>query len=225
MVKIKKGSLTVELSLVFPLFFFAVIGLIYILIWFQKAESTQSSLVSSVRHGAALSIQTDKLIGKFGSNIPDDLILSKKCSVSPDIPFFSYVKINTKNRVVMRKYTGVKSMEEYDSDEIVYITHSGEVYHCDSSCTYLKAQVKEVSIGELQKITNYNNEHYKPCSMCITKGLSDNAGVYITRYGIRYHSDVSCKAILKNKMAVRYKAVENKRACSKCGRVIGKGEQ
>jgi len=217
-ISIKKGSLTVELSLVFPFFFFAVVGLIYILIWFQKTESVQNNLVSSVRHGAVLAIQTDKLIGKFGSNIPEDLILSKKSSVSPDIPFISLVKIDTKNRVVMRKYTGVKSMEEYNSDEIVYVTHSGKVYHTDRTCTYLKAQTREVSFGELQKTTNYNNEQYKPCSICIIKGVTSYDNVYVTKYGDRYHSDVSCKAILKNEMAVRLAAVKDKRACSKCGK-------
>ena len=207
-----------ELSLVFPVFFFAVVALIYILIWFQKTESVQSNLVSSVRKGAILAIQTDKLIGKFGSDIPDDLILSKKCSVSPDIPFLSLAKIDTKNRVVMRKYTGVKSMEEYNADDIVYVTHSGKVYHTDRTCTYLKAQIREVSFGELQETTNYNNEKYMPCSICIIKGVTSYGNVYVTKYGDRYHSNISCKAILKNEMAVRLGAVKDKMACSKCGK-------
>ena len=46
---IKKASLTVEAALIFPIFFFAFIAFIYIIMWFQTAEKVQQ-----IAHAAGL---------------------------------------------------------------------------------------------------------------------------------------------------------------------------
>ncbi len=101
-------------------------------------------------------------------------------------------------------------------DAIVYVTPTGEVYHRDRNCTYLKPSVQQVAASALEQARNSSGGRYYPCEVCHPK----KTGIlFVTRSGNRYHSRLDCPSLKRTANAVTLKwAVEHGyRACSKCG--------
>lgn len=214
--RLKKGSLTVETAFVFPLFFFCVVALIYIIMWFQTAEKVQKDMVNEARFAAAASYA-----GSEDSEEQDENIdIYRLYPVRIECPVISLIPLNVKQGVHMRKFIGVYDIADDDASEIVYITENGEVYHRNRACRYLKIKTKEIQYHEVEYIRNMSGEKYKSCLKCIGRGKqppSFNTPVYVTDYGNRYHITNSCRAISRNVMAVLISEAGGKRACSKCG--------
>lgn len=100
------------------------------------------------------------------------------------------------------------------TDTHVYITATGEVYHKDENCTYLKLSVKETSLQSLEVMRNEGGGIYHACEFC---GFRADGVVYITDHGNRYHSTLSCSGLKRTVDKVSLKEAEGMRACSKCG--------
>lgn len=205
----KKASLTVEAALVFPVFLFAVLALIYIIMWFYTAENVQCELVQSARI----------MSGAISSEDKADINLVRNYNVKINAPILSLISIKAVQRVNARAFTGISSISDYEDDPIVYITGHGSVYHRQISCSYIKINVRGVNISVIDSMRNANREKYKPCEKCARQAESEgyNGTVYISEYGNRYHINRQCKAIARNVMAIRLSQVEDRRPCSKCG--------
>ena len=125
-------------------------------------------------------------------------------------------------RACVRAWTGRESGKQEtgtgndgeDAGKHVYVTATGQVYHKDENCTYLKLSVEEVSIQSLSGIRNKGGEIYHPCESC---GSFSGASVYITEHGNRYHSTLSCSGLKRTVNQVTIQDTEGMRACSKCG--------
>lgn len=101
------------------------------------------------------------------------------------------------------------------SDNSVYVTRYGEVYHTDPGCIYLNPQIRAVHTSEIGNYRNGDGELYYPCPCC--KPGADGI-VYITKEGNRYHADRSCSGIVRHIEEMEDNAAkEHYRPCPKCG--------
>jgi hypothetical protein len=101
------------------------------------------------------------------------------------------------------------------SENSVYVTRYGEVYHTDPGCIYLNPQIRAVHASEIGNYRNGDGALYYPCPCC--KPGADGL-VYITKEGNRYHSDRSCSGIVRHIEAMEDNAAkEQYRPCPKCG--------
>ena len=105
------------------------------------------------------------------------------------------------------------------SEEIVYITREGTVYHRDRSCRHLKITIETISRSSVSSKRNQDGGKYYPCEYC--KSKQGKGPVYITTYGDRYHNSVQCSALKRDIQAVPISKVSGKPPCKTCGGTIG----
>lgn len=130
------------------------------------------------------------------------------------IPMFGIPPVAYKEQIRVKTWTGYEKSGIAEDSETVYITETGVVYHKDYHCTYLDLSVRMVSSSELADLRNHNGGKYHPCERC----KKSSGGVYITDYGDRYHSSLSCSGLKRTVYAVPVSEAVGKGACSKCGR-------
>lgn len=186
--------------------------------WFQTAEKVQQELIDRARFMSCTAYSADELITKIGET-ENNIYIEKNYKAGIRIPIISLLPLKTHQKVYMRKFTGINSLEEGEGSEIVYITPHGKVYHLTRSCTYIKAHIYSADYLDIEYRRNADGQKYIPCSKC-----ADTCGVtvYITEYGIRYHADKNCSYIEKNAIPVRLSEAGDRRVCSKCAK---KGEK
>jgi len=194
----KKASITVEASLVCPVFIFAAIALINIISWFKEAEDIQKELTQS--------LQTRQYMSYFAveaasGNEDKDIVIKKK---NQSVTGRAYVGVTT-----------IGSTDDGEDDVIVYITPTGRVYHVSEVCTYLKSDVRRIDFDDMAALRNESGGKYYSCEVCAKD--TENEEVYITSYGNRYHCNFECKSIRRNYIAVYKKDISNKNCCMKCG--------
>ena len=106
--------------------------------------------------------------------------------------------------------------ENETADTTVYLTKSGEVYHLDRRCTYLKTSLRKVLRSNLPNERSSDGSVYYPCEAC---GDTENTVyVYLCSWGVRYHTDPECSKIYHEVSELLLSEAEEKglRACSKC---------
>ncbi len=108
--------------------------------------------------------------------------------------------------------TGDISQEE---EEMVYVTEYGEVYHRDINCKHLKLNVRTIGYESLGGVRNADGSKYYPCEYC-GKGIA-GGNVFITDYGNRYHSSVSCAGLKRKIYTIPISEVDGRPPCSSCG--------
>lgn len=117
-----------------------------------------------------------------------------------------------------RKWTG--SHPEQDSqteqDQWLYYTQYGTVYHADRSCTHLDLSIRGVAFTQVSSKRNNSGGKYHKCEKC-GKESSEKGMVYITDYGDRYHSSLTCGGLKRTIYMIRKSKATDKRMCSKCG--------
>lgn len=151
--------------------------------------------------------------------LPGSAIMELKTTYKAKLPVpgFFISPITYQETMRIKGWNGYEkeSFTQYDNQDIVYITETGVVYHRDYHCTYLKPSARVVSLEEITSLRNESKEKYYPCEKCagFCKG-----NVYITDYGNRYHSTLSCSGVKRKIYAVSLNEVKGKGACSKCGK-------
>ncbi len=100
-----------------------------------------------------------------------------------------------------------------DSNERVYITAQGTVYHKSRACTYLNPSIRQITQEQLDTARNSSGAKYYLCERC---GGRSSAGIYITDYGDRYHYDRNCSGLKRSILCVPLSQVQDKSPCSKC---------
>lgn len=104
--------------------------------------------------------------------------------------------------------------KEETTEKLVYVTETGHVYHRDENCTHLKLSIQTVSKGDLVHIRNSSGGKYHACEKC---GRGDTDSVYISTYGNKYHTSLSCSGLKRTISTVSVSDLEGWKACSKCG--------
>lgn len=240
-----RGSLTVEASLVLPVFLIAMILLSYLAVLVKSQDEIQWALTRVAREasaeygvsgnkvlanrlycqkklndylgtgGNAVSLAGSEIVKK---NDEIDLIATYRVKIP-----FRLLRIQTcrfRQRVHTRAFTGVERREgDRTADKtIVYITETGRVYHRRRDCTYLQLSISQMKYEDIPDLRNEGGGKYKPCERCTKKRqISSQTAVWITNYGDRYHISRSCSGIRRSIKKTELSKVGKRTPCSKCG--------
>lgn len=130
-----------------------------------------------------------------------------------EVPFVNkYITITQRGK--MRGWQGADLLQ---SQELVYITESGKVYHTSKECSHLNIKISKVSFMECKGMKNNSGEKYVKCGICIIKKPSEYSSVFVTKDGNRYHSNLNCSGIKRKIITLSKSKVEDMPMCSRCG--------
>ncbi len=244
-IKEKSASMTVEASLILPIFLFAMILVGYLGQMIRCQNEVQAVLTRVAREASAEYGATESKIlesrayytAKINLYLSDpigkiSLLESRLFEENDEIDLVAVYRMSTpfsiigtgnchfRQRVHMRAFTGVERREkEVMEDDIVYITETGNVYHRTRECHYLDLSISEVLYSDLENLRNESGAKYKSCSRCV-KGeiLEENDTVRITSYGDCFHTSASCSGLKRNIRGIRLCEVGKRAPCSKCGK-------
>lgn len=140
-----------------------------------------------------------------------DIVLKYKIKV----PFISdkIWKIEDCQRVYVKVWNG-KDIRQ--TEELVYITKNGTVYHTSKSCPHLDLKVSKNTYGKIGEIRNKAGSKYKKCKLCKLKECTEATVVYVTDYGTAYHFSLSCGGISRSIIQIDKKFVGDRRLCKDC---------
>lgn len=146
-----------------------------------------------------------------------DIVAVENIEMPYYIPGISSFKIM--ERAYVHAFTGYDNTHAQnvnnDSEEIVYITPNGEVYHRDRNCRHLKIDIHMTEVDKVGSLRSVDGSKYYECEYC---NKCDNKGsCYITDYGDRYHMSVNCPALKRDVKAVELSKIRDRRACKSCG--------
>ena len=145
------------------------------------------------------------------------LNLKVSYSVKVPVPAVSGISVKMEESLMVKGWCGYeKTGWNLQSEETVYVTETGMVYHLDSSCNYLDLSIRSVSAESLDTIRNKNQGIYHACESCGKNPAKDS--VYVTDYGDRYHHSLSCSGLKRTVYAIPLSEAVGKGVCTKCGR-------
>lgn len=131
--------------------------------------------------------------------------------------YFGLMSIPISQKCVMHINCGYISGYFADTEgEYVYVTEGSSVYHINRECTHIKLTVTSIQGRDIPDIRNSSGAKYKSCKTCHSK--LDDAVLYITPEGDRYHNTVSCSGLKRTVRAVKISDIGDRRPCSRCGR-------
>jgi len=243
----KKGSMTVEASLVLPIFLFAALSVLSINKLILYEEQVQWALARTAREASVEYAALDKslvlspayLMGKMNLYLNEDgLIVSMARSrfesetneidliadyeATVPFPVLSRRRFHCTERVHTRAFTGVTTRQGgggENEDMVVYVTKTGKVYHRSLSCTYLKLHISQVKYGDLTYLRSESGGKYYNCESCC-RGMKFRTedDVFICSYGDRFHSYRTCKNMKRSIQEILLSEAGSRLPCSRCGK-------
>ncbi len=242
------GSLTVEASLVLPIFVFAALSVAYISQLILYEEKVQWALTRVAREASAeygarrkeaamnpayltgklrMYLDEDKLFvsllrSRFDPKT-DEMELIADYQLTVPFPIPAARRLVFAEQVHTRAFTGVETRldgEGADDDSIiVYITKTGTAYHRKLSCTYLTLSISRVKYSDLEYMRSENGAKYYACdSCCKGRTFGEEDDVFICNYGDRFHSFQTCKNLKRSVREIRLSEAGDRLPCSKCGK-------
>lgn len=142
--------------------------------------------------------------------------LSVEYEIQLPVPLFQLPAVTYEERFRLKGWTGeVKESDEKEEEtEVVYITENGTVYHKEMSCTYLEVRVRGIIAHTIGDARNASGGKYYECELC---GKGSHYGIlYVSEYGTRYHTTLSCSKIKRNVYAVPLEDAKGRKGCEKC---------
>ena len=209
-----EGSMTVEASIAIPVFLFAILNLLSIILQFGEFSSNLADM-----HRRAKELSVHAHILEDGQDVGNDLIiLTKAQKLEPVIPFMGFDTARTIVNCRVRKWTGydvVHTQKENTQEEWVYITPFGESYHRDRNCSYLNPEILSAVTTKIGEYRNQDGELYRLCTSCKNGSLTGIC--FYTEYGNRYHTTLQCSSLKRTIESVKMSEIGSRHACSKSG--------
>lgn len=202
----KRAGLTLEASVVLPLYMFFFISILSILEMMQGSMQKDFELSRTVKSVALLS-PVETVI-----DIPEPYSFEPRCNV------FGLPAQLLMSRARAHPWTGYKQgsgsggSDGSMGDPIVYVAENGTVYHLSRSCTHLDLNIRPIDSSQIGDVRNAGGGKYKPCELC----GGGSGTVYITNEGDRYHSSLTCSGLKRTIYEMRLSEVGNRRLCSRC---------
>lgn len=240
------GSMSLEASLVVPLFFCFMMTILLTLEMVRLQTNVFEALHQSLSH-----IYTSGISGMASNDVNDYLSkkeypyivlkngasgikISDESSTETDgliyikalyemKSFIYYMPLHNlavEDEVHGHSFTGYVPLSQAgfdkEPDEYVYITRTGVKYHRSTECTYIHIVPNVIDYGELGSKRNIDGGKYYPCELC---NPPRGGIIYITDYGARYHSTNTCIALKKDIKTILLKeaVASGYTPCSKCG--------
>lgn len=104
------------------------------------------------------------------------------------------------------------------SNDVVYITESGEVYHRSKDCSHLIIHISKTTVGYAE--SGYNSKNYSECDYCVDGKLQSGDEVFVTKEGDKYHSSLRCRGLTRRIIESDINQIEGRRPCSECGQGV-----
>lgn len=153
----------------------------------------------------------------YSSNDCIDIIAEEKINIP--YSFLGIKSFQLLERARVHGWTGYDSnahiKHDGDSEEIVFITSGGSVYHRNRACSHLKVTPRSVAAKDIDKQRSNEGSKYYPCEYCHSAKKCDV--YYVTDYGNRYHSNINCGAITRDIESIKISQVGSRRPCKDCG--------
>ena len=122
-------------------------------------------------------------------------------------------KIQITQRCLVKDWTG---RDIKKSQELVYITKTGRVYHVTKECRHLSIHIRKISYSVLSTERNCYGKKYDRCNLCVKKEVLTGSELYVTEDGEKYHNSLTCSGLLRNVIIVEKSKVKNMPPCSSC---------
>ncbi len=171
-------------------------------------------------------------IGTSGSLMFDDdgrLELVAEYEFSPSVGLLPMGSLHVIQKAAGKSFHGKNRAEhktpaqedeetEDPEEETVYVAENGTVFHTMAGCTYLKLVIQTVSPEAISSLRNENGEIYRQCTYCDYTPVGTE--VYVTSYGNRYHTRISCGELKRTVRSMKRKEAEEAglHICSKCAK-------
>lgn len=125
------------------------------------------------------------------------------------------------NRAYLHMWTGYDGKGingAGSSEQMVFVTENGSVYHLTTGCSYLDLSISGIMASEISSARNKSGGVYNACDSC-HPSLSDVSLLFITDYGDSYHSSLSCSGLKRtiNEIPISEAEASGLGPCSKCG--------
>ena len=136
--------------------------------------------------------------------------LSVKYTFKIPLLLFEIPAISREEVIRIKGWTGYEGEGFWNtSEDMVYVTDTGMVYHKDPECTYLELSIRAVEKGVIL-------ERYQPCERC--RWQQEKEKVYVTDTGERYHTTLNCPALRRTVYIVKISEVYGRGGCQRCVR-------
>lgn len=208
--KTRAASMTIEAALVLPLFIFAVMNLMSIMEIYRLQCSMNMKLHQAAKEMAVTAATLDSL----GEDECIDFVYPYQAK--PFVAMVGFEEFTMFSRMRTRAWTGYdnESANEEESEETVYVTEYGKVYHRSKSCSYLKVSIRAVNLVVVNNLRNAEGACYYACEQC---GSNCTNTVFVTTYGNRYHATLQCSGLKRTIQEIPLSQVGDKQPCKKCG--------
>ncbi len=215
-----KGSLTVEAALILPLFLLASLTLLSFIDVIRFTNERQMQHQEWLRTGAVYAAFPSYAAG---GRKGDDITLDYVYPAELPIGGFGLRKVlvRQKNRVhIFNGYDDSRGDCIGATENLVYITKYGTVYHQKRSCPALNVSIEKVSGTDVGSRRNIDRKIYRKCKEC-AKGYSKQEikkmFVYITESGIRYHVRINCHELTRTVQVIKISQAGRRLPCKLCG--------
>lgn len=210
----QEGSMTIEAAAAIPVFLFAILNLLSIILMFGEYSTNLADM-----HQRAKMLSVHAHVQENGQDVNNDLIIQTKVlKLEPIISVMGFDTCRTIVNCRVRKWSGYDvtgNGGQQEGEEWVYITPFGESYHRRRDCRYLNLKIHAALIEQVGGYRNKSGEKYYPCESC---GDGRWTGIcFYTEYGNRYHLAPNCSALKRTVKTVRLSEVGSRHACSYCG--------
>lgn len=226
------GSMTMEAAIVMMLFLLAILSVTGYLMLINKQLACQIKV-----NNMAVAMAKMKFYKREVNKITDyqqELKALKKELIQSDeeveenesgeidvVSGFVYVipwihkTIQITQRCLVKDWTGCDITK---SQEIVYITKNGKVYHITKECSHLSLSIRKIYYKQLSTERNCYGEKYGRCAICVKTKLVTESDIFVTEDGNKYHNSLMCSGLLRNIITVEKSKVQDKAPCSRCSR-------
>lgn len=216
----KKASLTVEAALILPLFLLACLTLLSLIDVMRITTHKQIKQQEVLRNAAVYaSLSSETVAGQAGDCITFDYVYAQELPVGG----FGFKKVLVRQRNMVHLFVGyddTKGDRIGATEEYVYVTDYGKVYHTERSCQALGVSVKQVSGLDLYKKRNAEGKKYRACSSCAggyTKKEIRQLTLYVTDYGVKYHVRANCSDLKRIVRTIKKEYAGGRSPCKLCG--------
>lgn len=174
----------------------------------------EDRLDTSLIVGGSAGIDCSRSKQKWNTTIVD---LSAVYRIEIPILLFRIPMIRREETLRIKGWTGYEGGNDWaESEEMVYVTEHGMVYHTDRNCTYLDLSIRTVEEEQIHQFRNLSGGKYQRCTSC--RKDVDSPWVYITDYGELYHGSLDCRKLRRRVYPVSLREVYGLGGCSKCVR-------
>lgn len=180
-------------------------------IYFRRELSEQNCPFKYIRHGSlGVSLAQSELSGEY-------VDIKAVYQLQLPVSLLGNIHYQIVQESKSRKWTGYKpEQDNADQDNgWLYYTPYGTVYHASRSCAYLDLSIQGLPYRQVSQNRNSSGGRYYPCEAC--GGNARGGMVYITTYGDRYHSSLTCSSLKRTVYMIRRSEAKGKGMCSKCG--------